>query len=332
MNNIPSKPLPPVHSRDSPCAPIDSRRSARHGSSRRRGIIQQRPLAAFFALAFALSWLAWMPYLLSDNGIGVLHFSVPGESGTRQLLGILPGAYLGPVTAAFIVTALVEGRAGLAAWARRFTRLRVGWKWYLGVLLWVPIALLATTLLFPATWDRMSWLPVGAVIAYIPMLVVQIFTTSLAEEPGWRDFALPRLQRQWGALRGTLVLGLLWGAWHGPLFLTDWAGTDVHWWEPVLFVLSCVPLSLVMTWVFNKTGQSIPMVMLLHAGINNTFSVLWPEAFPDQDAESMTILVQLVASTGAAIFLIVRTRGRLGLDASEPTPLTARHEPVSGSV
>ncbi|MCF8588861.1 CPBP family intramembrane glutamic endopeptidase [Gordonia liuliyuniae] len=185
------------------------------------------------------------------------------------------------------------------------------------MLLVVPISLLATTLLFPNTWGHAKWIPFAALIAYVPMLIVQIVTTSLAEEPGWRDFALPRLQQRWGAIHGTLILGLLWGAWHAPLFLTDWAGEHVRWWEPALFVLSCVPLSLVMTWVFNKTGQSIPMVMLLHAGINNTFSVLWPESFPNQDAESMTILVQLAASTAAAAFLIVRTRGTLGLAPSE---------------
>ncbi|MGO3325115.1 CPBP family intramembrane glutamic endopeptidase [Gordonia sp. (in: high G+C Gram-positive bacteria)] len=181
----------------------------------------------------------------------------------------------------------------------------------------VPTLLLAITLLFPNTWEHAKWFPLEALIAYVPMLIVQIITTSLAEEPGWRDFALPRLQQRWGAFLGTLVLGLLWGGWHAPLFLTDWAGDDVRWWGPVLFVLSCVPLSLVMTWVFNKTGQSIPMVMLLHAGINNTFSVLWPESFPDQNVESMTIIVQLTASTIAAVFLIIWTRGRLGLAPRE---------------
>lgn len=123
-------------------------------------------------------------------------------------------------------------------------------------------------------------------------------------------------------MRGTVVLGLLWGGWHLPLFLTEWGGWPaVDWTQPVVFIASCVPLSLVMTWVFNRTGQSVPLVMLLHAGINSTCTLLWPAVFPTLDPDRDTLVVQLVATTVATAVLLVATRGRLGAPrGANPAP------------
>ena len=299
--------------------PDTASRETRPRGSGPRAAITRHPLLAFFALAYGLSWLAWIPYVLSGNGIGVLPFTFPALLGTSQLLGVLPGAYLGPVTAALVVTALAEGRAGLRAWRGRLFRFRVGWRWYAGVLVVVPVSILATTFVLPGAWEALRPVSLVLLLTYVPMLVVQIFTTALAEEPGWRDFALPRLQARLGAVPGTVLLGLLWGGWHLPLFLTEWGGwPHVSWTQPVLFIASCVPLSLVMTWVFNRTGQSLPLVMLLHAGINSTYTLLWPALFPSLDTGSDTLLVQLIATTIATAVLIVVTRGRLGAPTAAP--------------
>nr|WP_205704939.1 type II CAAX endopeptidase family protein [Kineococcus indalonis] len=291
-----------------------------------RGAVARRPLTAFFALAYALSWVAWIPYLLSGDGLDVLPFTFPSLLGTSQLLGVLPGAYLGPVTAAFAVTALVEGGAGLRAWRGRLLRFRVGWRWYAGVALVVPVSILATTFVLPAAWEEVRAPGAVLLLAYVPMLAVQVVTTALAEEPGWRDFALPRLQDRLGAVTGTVLLGLLWGGWHLPLFLTSWGGwPGTTWVQPVLFIASCVPLSLVMTWVFNRTGQSVPLVMLLHAGVNSTYTLLWPAVFPRLDGDVDTLVVQLVATTAATAVLLVLTRGRLGA----PAPRSGHRAPVT---
>jgi membrane protease YdiL (CAAX protease family) len=288
-----------------------------------RAVIARHPIVAFFTLAYGLSWVAWIPYLLSNNGLGLLPFSFPTLLGTSQLLGVLPGAYLGPVTAAFIITALVEGRPGLRAWRGRLLHFKVRWTWYVGVAVIVPASILTATLVLPAARAEVAPVTVTLLLLYPAMLALQIVTTALAEEPGWRDFALPRLQTRFGAVLGTVVLGLLWGGWHLPLFFTDWGGwPNSTWFQPVLFVASCVPLSLVMTWVFNRTGQSVPVVMLLHAGINSTYTLLWPAIYPRVDGHSDTYVVQLVATTVATAVLIVATRGRLGAPAAGPVANT----------
>jgi membrane protease YdiL (CAAX protease family) len=286
-----------------------------------RRLVRQFPLTIFFALAYGLSWAAWTPYVLSGNGLGWLPFRFPEVLGTSQLLGMLPGAYLGPLTAAFLVTAAAEGRPGLRNWSQRLLRWRVGWRWYVAVLAGVPATILLTTAALPAAWGHVATVGIAVVAAYVPMLLVQFVTTAIAEEPGWRDFALPRLQDRFGAVGGTVILGLLWGGWHLPLFLTEWGGwPDVAWYSPIEFVAGCVPLSLVMTWVFNRTRQSLPIVMILHASINATYSLVWSAVFPTLNVNRDPLITQLIASTVVALILIVATRGRLGLRRPAPEP------------
>jgi CAAX protease family protein len=275
-----------------------------------RGLVRRRPLFCFFLLANLVSWVAWMPYILSANGLGVLHFGFPVVLGSTQFLGVLPGAYLGPILAAFVVTATADGRPGLRLWVGRLWKWRVSWRWYLSILIAVPGVLIVTSI---ALTDGQVRLPnVTVLVAYLPALLLQMVTTGVAEEPGWRDFALPRLQRRFGPLVGTLILGPLWGAWHLPLFLSQWGGwPDVDWTMPVEFIASAVVFSVVMTWVFNRTGESLPLAMLLHVSVNTFFSVAATDMFPSLTVQDSTHVL-LLASTVAAIVLLAATRGRLG--------------------
>lgn len=128
-------------------------------------------------------------------------------------------------------------------------------------------------------------------------------------------FAQPRLQDRFGPLTGSLILGPLWGVWHLPLFFTEWAGwPDVDWSMPAEFVASSILLSIVLTWVFNTTGGSVPMAMLVHANVNTLFSLLWPQMFPSLDVFRDSLHALSLGAGAAAIVLIVATRGRLGLD------------------
>jgi membrane protease YdiL (CAAX protease family) len=279
-----------------------------------RRLVHRFPLTLFFGLAFGLSWLAWTPYVLSSEGLGWIALNFPKVLGSTQILGVLPGAYLGPLTAALVVTALADGRAGLRHWSRRLFRWRVNWKWYVTILLGVPVTILLATCALPASWGHVHLIGLEVLAAYLPMLLVQFVTTAVAEEPGWRDFALPRLQRRFGPVPGTVVLGILWGCWHLPLFCIEWGGwPHVSWVQPVEFIACCVPLSLVMTWVFNRTGESLPMVMVLHASINATYSLVWSQMFPTLNINRDTLHAQLIASIVVALVLIAATRGRLGL-------------------
>jgi len=277
---------------------------------RRFELIRRHPLVSFFVLANLLSWLAWTPYILSQNGLGLWDYQYPEILGSSQILGVLPGAYLGPVTSAFLVTLIADGRDGLRRWVRRLWHWRVRWHWYAVALLGVPTVLLLAGLVF--TGGEIHAPSVMVLAAYVPALLFQMLTTGLAEEPGWRDFALPRLQSRFGPWRASLVLGPLWAAWHLPLFLTDWGGwPDAHWTRPLVFIVFCISFNFVVSWFFNRTGQSLPLVMLLHVSVNNFSSVVWSDLFPSLGPD-VTLVAQAAAAFVAAVVVLVGTRGRLG--------------------
>ncbi|WP_433586069.1 CPBP family glutamic-type intramembrane protease [Microbacterium hydrocarbonoxydans] len=271
-----------------------------------RGVIARHPLVSFFVLANALSWSAWTPYILSNNGLGGWDYTF--ELG--QLTGMLPGAYLGPITSALIVTAITGGAAGLRQWGARLWRWRVRWHWYAIAVLGVPAALIVTGLM--VSGGQVMAPSVTVLAVYLPMLVLQMLTTGLAEEPGWRDFALPRLQDKFGPMRSAFILGPLWALWHMPLFLTEWGGyPEADWTRPASFAVFCIAFNVVMAWVFNRTGQSLPLAMLAHVSVNNFMSVVWSEMFPTV-SENVTSYALAVSAVIAAVIVIIATRGKLG--------------------
>ncbi len=276
------------------------------------GVVARHPLTSFAVLALGLSWLAWVPYVLSPHGLGVWDLHFPEFLGTAQFTGVLPGALLGPLGGAFLVTAIADGRPGLRRWVGRLWRWRVSWSWYALALVGVPALVVLTGL--PFSGGQVQAPSALALLALVPGLVVQLFTTGLSEEPGWRDFALPRLQDRFGPLGAAAVLGPLWALWHMPLYLTDWGGwPDVHWTEPLVFALFTITFNVVMTWVFNRTGESLPIALLLHVGVNNTISTLWADMYPGMTAGTMMRGLAIVSTVAAAV-LLVATKGRLGLD------------------
>ena len=277
-----------------------------------RTFVRCHELTTFFVLALAASWLAWTPYVLSNSGLGVWDLTFPGGVIGGQLLGMLPGAYLGPIGSAVLVTALSGGRAGLREWVRRLWRWRVSWRWYAGILIGAPVAMIVATQVTGGQMAQPSQAWLIVLVAYVPGLVLQMITTGLAEEPGWRDFALPRLQRKVGPLGSAFVLGPIWALWHMPLFVTEWGGwPDAPWYRPIVFAAFCLTFGVIMTWVFNRTGQSLPLAMLLHTSVNNYASVASGQLFPGVGHDQFQLALLVAAGLGALV-VIVATRGRLG--------------------
>ena len=96
--------------------------------------------------------------------------------------------------------------------------------------------------------------------------------SALGEELGWRGFVLPRMQARHSALKASLLIGILWGPWHLPLWLT---GTESH---PIslypAFVVAVIASSVFYTWLYNNTGGSLLIVVLYHAASNLPITVL----------------------------------------------------------
>src|SRR5688500_4719210 len=103
------------------------------------------PLVAYFVLAFAGFWGVQLPMVLSQDGFGLLPYTVPM---LPFMLLFLLSVYAGPLLAAFVVTATESGRAGVRDFLRRFLRWRVGLRWYFVVLLGYPMLYVLAAMVF----------------------------------------------------------------------------------------------------------------------------------------------------------------------------------------
>jgi uncharacterized protein len=274
-----------------------------------KGLLTQHPLLSFFALAYALTWLAWSPWYLSESGVGLL--PLDGDSISDYLNPV--ALILGPTLSAFIMTGATEGRGGVRRLLRRIVLWRVGFGWYLFVLLGIPAIIVLSTLVLPGALSSFKTAAVPTTLfLYVVAGPVFLFIGGpVFEEIGWRGFALPRLQRLYGPLVGTLVLGALWGLWHLPLFLIpSWDTPHGSLLDIALFVVLAMSIALVITWVFNNTKQSVLLAILAHGSINSA-AVSMYALFPTR-AVTGGITNVAIGFGLAALLVVVLTRGRLG--------------------
>jgi membrane protease YdiL (CAAX protease family) len=106
------------------------------------------------------------------------------------------------------------------------------------------------------------------------MIILLTIFAGMGEEFGWRGFALPRLQARYNALVSSLIIGLVWGIWHIPLFLTN--GTIQYKWQleagllpaVLAYTVFCMAWSIQYTWLFNNTKGSVLLAAVVHGAVN----------------------------------------------------------------
>jgi len=213
-------------------------------------LVRRYPLTTFFVLACALSWWPWILY-----SVGLLPTPIVG---------------FGPFLAALVVLAVTEGKSGVVGLLRRMVRWRVGIQWYAVALLLPIVVILAAAALnvFLLGAQRTSSVAdLGGWSSFLLLFLLSLLIPGFAgtwEEPGFRGYALPRLQFRYSALIASLILGVLWAFWHLPFVVTG----EQIWIDATLFIIEW---SIVYTWLFNNAKGSVLIVMLFHA-MNNTFS------------------------------------------------------------
>jgi uncharacterized protein len=189
--------------------------------------------------------------------------------------------------AAVVITAQESGRAGLRSLLSRIVRWRVAPFWY-GVALLGPIVLQLVAMALHVGLGGQPPNPlamVGALPIVLVTFVYMLIQVGIGEEVGWRGYALPRLQAGYGALLSSVILGVIWTLWHLPLFFNPATGYSLTpFWVFLIFML---PVSILITWVFNSTGGSVPIIMILHAMLNASISPLW-RAIPDYSTREAT--------------------------------------------
>jgi membrane protease YdiL (CAAX protease family) len=280
--------------------------------------MRMHALFSYFFMAFTFSWIMTIPIVLAERGY------LP--SILFNIFFVLK-AFAGPFLAAFVMVRVCEGREGLAHFRRRFVQIQAGWYWYLGILLGIPALFVLGILVQPGTMASFQGLPHKSLAYFlvnylVNFVIIFFFGGPLAEEPGWRGFALPRMQSRFGAQGGALLLGVVWAFWHLPDFLTRaQGGGPGTGWEAFfanfpVFVLLVISINLVMTWVYNHTKGSLFIAIFLHASINTAGILVGLFPAPGNPVMTLSNLALLTGMVAPALLIVILTRGRLGYQAA----------------
>jgi uncharacterized protein len=246
-------------------------------------LVRRCPLIGFFVLACALSWWGWPLYALN--------------------LAPTPIVGFGPFLAALVVLAITRGKTAIVGLLRRMVRWRVGLKWYaVALLLPVGVALSAAAInvFVLGAQPSSSAAELGGLPSLIPTFFILLLIPGIGgtwEEPGFRGYALPRLQIGHSALFAGLTLGVLWALWHLPLFIT---GMD-HWNESVQIVAWTV----VFAWLYNNTRGSVLLAMLMHAMSNTIGGNFTSQMFSGSDSVNQAWLRGALWCAVALVVVIV---------------------------
>lgn len=206
---------------------------------------EQRNLLIFFLLTFFWSWIFWMPEVFW---------------GIRLYL-----APFGPTISAFILAFINEGFIGVKKLLKRGIDYKFKKIWLIPIFLLMPSIVGFSLLIAIILGEPPPSMPIFSQ----PWIVIPVFFQilflggPLAEEFGWRGYALDRLQKRFNALWSSVILGVIWGLWHLPLFFMK--GQDIYRNVPIIgFIIGTVFLSILITWIYNNTGKSILAALLFH--------------------------------------------------------------------
>jgi membrane protease YdiL (CAAX protease family) len=220
-------------------------------------------------LSFALLWFfGWTVYIANDRLRGI---RAPTSIPYYLLVGLL----------AAIPAWILSGAFTRDPGVRELLHSLVhpgNWRWQaVAFFFWPAILLIPAAIahLFhaPLTWPQHRdtiWL--STAYGGIAFLNAFLFTAAL-EEPGWRGFLLPRLQQRFSPLFASLLVWLPWALWHAPL--------DFH--RPFRFnlvdylllrVVFLIPITIILTWLYNRSRANLLTVIIFHAAMNTFPSVL----------------------------------------------------------
>jgi uncharacterized protein len=220
--------------------------------------ILEKPIAlrAFFGLAFAWSWLFW-----------ILSYLTHPKSTTLATALTCLGSF-GPSLAAVAVVRSMGGPLVFRQWLRQCLRCRVGWQWFALAMLLPLVVMSGVALAYRALGGILVYSLSGLQVLIAPLIFVGVFFAGgpLGEEFGWRGYALPILKKRYGWRVASIVIGVVWGSWHVPLFYL--ANTTQSQTTLAIFMSMIVAYSVVFAWFFNQSGQSLMPVLALHTAFN----------------------------------------------------------------
>jgi len=284
-----------------------------------RELSRRHPIGVYAGLVYLIALIVFAIPLLSSAGLGILPLELPGAAPFILLAGIELAVV------AFIVTRWADGPAGTRDLRSRTLRFRVSPIWYLVAVTILPLSALLAAIVAQGTTPVTNLVTMPDVLASAGVgLVVAFLLVNWWEEVGWTGFVLHRLLGRMHPISASVVTTWFQGALHLPLvFIAD--GVTVGRVRPeeypfylvALFVLP-IPVRIVLTWIYNASGRSLPIVGLTHAGLG----IATGAAFLPAIAPGFQTAWVYAAFAVLAVVVLVLTRGQLG-NQEQPNAVVA---------
>jgi membrane protease YdiL (CAAX protease family) len=269
-----------------------------------KSTMKQHPVASFFVIAYAMSWILWIPIVL------YIRLVLPaGQDPGWLMLPMLIGLYT-PTIAATIVTRIEEGKEGVKKLWSKFLVWRVGFQWWLAAFLLSPLAALAAIGIYVLQGGTVGQVDLSQwyMVLLGPVIALPFF---VGEELGWRGYLLTKLQNKYSALWSSVIVGVIWVFWHTPAFWapsgTALSGQPVTLFSVGWYLLLLIGVSILMTFVYNNSKGSLLLAVLFHGMFTgpNIFP-LFPEILLDAEAESQIIKLVVIPVWVLAVLVIGR--------------------------
>jgi membrane protease YdiL (CAAX protease family) len=255
--------------------------------------LRRHQLLVFFALTFAFTWGLWFLFIASRANI--LPLKLASSSPVATFL--IQFAGWGPAISALVLTALIGGKRGIGELFSRLLRWRVGLQWY-ALVIFLPLvivwAAVGLYILFVGSFPGLTawYIPL---IRFVPLLPVAVVLVGLAEEPGWRGYALPRLLSRYAPFTAGVLLGIIWGLWHLPLYTFIYPYGVLGF---LVFLLRVVALSILFTWVYLHTKKSVLITILFHAATDTSTALFFPSVVAVSGFSGFHFMLVSVLFTG----------------------------------
>lgn len=121
------------------------------------------------------------------------------------------------------------------------------------------------------TYYKIQFVPWKGDLLFYILNFTAMLIGSATEEIGWRGFLLPDLQKKYSPFISSIIVGILWGVWH-----LNFTGGILGF---ILYTVTIIEMSILMTWLYNKSNGNLSLMTLWHLIINLTSHIFLWERF-----------------------------------------------------
>ncbi|WP_232703540.1 CPBP family intramembrane glutamic endopeptidase [Halobacterium wangiae] len=218
-----------------------------------RSRIERHRIPAFLLVVFAWTWV-W----------DAVYYAFGWWDFLPVYINSFPRQWGLPIGAVLVVWA---SDVPLREWLGRVFQWRLNPWYYIGAILLPLIIGNVQQVLLALGGGSVSYSPPAPLHLLFVFFLLNVFLLGGVEEFGWRGFLQPQFQERMSVLTASLAVGVLWWAWHLPLFFghPNFTPDALFLVEYTTFVLGA---STVLGALVNITKGAVIPAVFMHAAIN----------------------------------------------------------------